>query len=81
MFCFNYWGMSIYGLWFILVFKLAIQLGMAWFSRASSRCKGGALFLATFQLFQVHLPVHLPCYDLSPLGSLQAYYIFLLLDW
>lgn len=25
-------------------------------------------FLATLWLFQVHFPVHLPCYDLPPLG-------------
>lgn len=38
------------------------------FARVTARCKGAALSnLAMSWFFQVHLPVHLPCYDLPPL--------------
>lgn len=37
-------------------------------ARISSRCKGDAVLVELYSgFFQVHLPVHLPCYDLPPL--------------
>lgn len=48
-------------------------LRMTRLSRVPSQCKGDAVFtLATSWFLQVHLPVHLPCYDLPPLSVLRV---------
>lgn len=36
-------------------------------ARMTARCKGAAIYLSYILISQVHLPVHLPCYDLPPL--------------